>query len=310
MSNTQDPPAVLDPPIGYVDPPPGPHWCTELGAHPAACKVLGNDGAAPAVAGLEQGGRVLMVTRGQWSLLDLMRAVADIIGPAAWSISTWTVSAQQIEALGWMMAHGQITSIRFLLDKSYRRTKPQWAARMVELFGAHCMVESRNHAKFATMRNQAWNVSIRTSANLNSNPRMEHFDVEDDATAAAFLDGVFDELFALLPGAYTVERPEVYTAWASFLKEPPPPLDGVTRVDNTTGANRRGVADVNRRAVGPGNGGKASGYPVSLQGEPANGGGAPSCRSSTPAPWPQPSTPPNSIASNTFAGRSGASRWR
>jgi len=58
---------------------------------------------------------------------------------------------------------------------------------------------TRTHAKFAVITNDQWAVAIRTSMNMNENPRLEHLEVGHDPSLAAFLGGIVDEIWASEP---------------------------------------------------------------------------------------------------------------
>jgi len=56
--------------------------------------------AAEAIALLERDGTELVgLTRGQFSLADLLVAVLDKTGPAALSISTWTAASTSVQSM-------------------------------------------------------------------------------------------------------------------------------------------------------------------------------------------------------------------
>ena len=69
---------------------------------------------------------------------------------------------------------------------------------VADVFGPDSIRATRSHAKFVLIRNEAWAVLITTSMNLNLNPRIEQFEMTDDAARAdlfaEFADALFDEL--------------------------------------------------------------------------------------------------------------------
>lgn len=65
---------------------------------------------------------------------------------------------------------------------------------MLDRFG-DCIRTTRIHAKFVVIRNEQWNIVIRTSANLNKNVRLENFEIDDDKDFADFFQKFFDEAF-------------------------------------------------------------------------------------------------------------------
>lgn len=152
--------------------------------------------ATEAVAGLDLDGREIFgLTKGQFSLIDLIEAVLDRTGPAALSISTWTAANTDVSTALSLVASGRITAARWLVDLTFVRRCPQLAARIREAFGVDAVRVTKNHAKFSILQNETWRVVIRTSMNLNHNPRLEDFTVAHDPELAAFLDGVLNDLW-------------------------------------------------------------------------------------------------------------------
>lgn len=152
--------------------------------------------AAEAVAGLELDGREIFgLTKGQFSLIDLIEAVLDRTGPAALSISTWTAANTDVSTALSLVSSGRITAARWLVDLTFVRRCPQLAARIREAFGADAVRVTKNHAKFSVLSNATWQVVIRTSMNLNHNPRLEDFTVAHDPELANFLAATLDDLW-------------------------------------------------------------------------------------------------------------------
>jgi hypothetical protein len=152
--------------------------------------------ATEAVAGLDLDGREIFgLTKGQFSLIDLIEAVLDRTGPAALSISTWTAANTDVSTALALVASGRITAARWLVDLTFVRRCPQLAARIREAFGIDAVRVTKNHAKFSIIENQTWQVVIRTSMNLNHNPRLEDFTVAHDPVLADFLRATLDDLW-------------------------------------------------------------------------------------------------------------------
>ena len=55
---------------------------------------------------------------------------------------------------------------------------------------------SQCHAKFVLLANDAWRLVVRTSMNLNMNPRFEDFTIAHDPELFAFTDAILAELWA------------------------------------------------------------------------------------------------------------------
>ena len=65
---------------------------------------------------------------------------------------------------------------------------------LLDKFG-DCIRTTRIHAKFFVIRNEKWNIVVRTSANLNKNLRLENFEIDENKDFADFFQKFFDEAF-------------------------------------------------------------------------------------------------------------------
>lgn len=153
--------------------------------------------AAATIAGFDHDVDICGLTMGQFSLLDLIDAALRITGPAHVTISTWSAGFYDVEAAERFRDSGRLLSIRFIMDNGRKRGQAN-AVDVAQVFGAGCVRATKSHAKFAIITNKYWNVLITSSMNLNLNPRVEQFEMTDDAERAAlfaaFADAVFDQV--------------------------------------------------------------------------------------------------------------------
>ena len=153
--------------------------------------------ATAAVATLERDGCELFgLTKGQFSLTDMIEAILEKTGPADLSISTWTAANSDVSRMLELLRSGAIRSCRWLVDMTFMRRCPSLAAEIRAKFGADAIRVTRTHAKFCTITNNGWQVALRSSMNLNQNPRLESFQVGHDPELCNFLSGVMDEIWA------------------------------------------------------------------------------------------------------------------
>jgi len=137
----------------------------------------------------------VLLTKGQFSLIDLIRAVLERTGPADLVVSTWTAAGREIEDAAALLGDGRIRSLRWLVDFSFQSRRPDLCGALREAFGDETIRVTRNHAKFVLASNDAWSVVVRTSMNLNKNPRLEYVEVCDDRDLLGFYLWVVDEVF-------------------------------------------------------------------------------------------------------------------
>ena len=114
-------------------------------------------------------------------------------------MSTWTAAGADLTDAFKLLETGKLKSCRFLVDQTFQQRKPAFAAKIRELFGIESVRVTRNHAKFSLIKNDKWNLVLKTSMNLNFNPRLEDFDLQDSKELSDFLQGLMDEIYDRIP---------------------------------------------------------------------------------------------------------------
>lgn len=162
-----------------------------------------------AVGAIEHDCEIYGLTKGSWSLIDLIEHTLNATGPAAVTISTWTAANADIGFAMRLLANGSLTSLRFVVDFSFPSRQPAYCAALREAFGDDAIRITKNHAKFVLIRNAEWNIVLRTSMNLNENRRLESWELSDCPVMAGYLQEVVDELFSAQSPAETFGRKPV-----------------------------------------------------------------------------------------------------
>jgi len=152
--------------------------------------------AKDAIGVLSKDCEIYILTFGQFSLIHALTAILDQTGPADVNVSTWTAAHSHLEESAQLLDNKLITSLRFVVDRSFLTRQPAYCARMRGLFGDACIRTCRSHAKFMTIRNEKWTLGIRTSMNLNENPRLENLEISDDRSICDFLCDLVDDIFS------------------------------------------------------------------------------------------------------------------
>ena len=171
--------------------------------------------AAEAIEGLDHETEIFGFTRGQFSLLDLIVAVQRITGPCHLSLSTWTAAQHELDSLYALLQRGDITGSRWLIDYSMARREPAMTAQLRERFGWNNIRVAQVHAKFQVFQNADWKIVLRSSMNLNMNPRCEDFQIAHDPELANFLNGILDEIFAKQPKELADSKPYDIIKWCN-----------------------------------------------------------------------------------------------
>jgi hypothetical protein len=173
---------------------------------PRDIRELYQENATHAIEGFDHQTEIFGLTKGQFSLIQLICACLDVSGPAATVISTWTAAKKEIDSAGRLLADGRITTLRLLVDASFPARQPVYCAKMRARFGDRAIRVTQNHAKFVLMRNAKWDIVLRSSMNLNKNSRLEFFELGNDRALAEFLEGVVRKVFRIQKPTVGFER--------------------------------------------------------------------------------------------------------
>lgn len=150
---------------------------------------------AAAVGEITPGCEIFGVTKGDWSLVDLITYSLKTTGPANVIVCTWTAGGHDTSFTNDLLVDGSIKSLRFVVDLSFPSRQPSYCAALRQRFGDDAIRFTKTHAKFVTIRNATWNIVIRSSMNLNENRRMETWELSDSHAMAEWLDELVTQLF-------------------------------------------------------------------------------------------------------------------
>lgn len=173
--------------------------------------------AAEVLGELRAGARVVGVTKGQFSLLDLVEAVLEQVAPAYVLVSTWTPGKAEMERVLELLETGMISSFHLLVDRSFPTRHPYYVQQVEDICGDAAIRMTRTHAKFALIKAEKWRICIRTSMNFNRNPRLEQFDLDDDPRIYELFERVASELFADVPSGLRVAPDEIQRGFNRLL---------------------------------------------------------------------------------------------
>lgn len=150
---------------------------------------------ADAVGEITPGCEIFGLSKGQFSLVDIITHCLATTGPADVVISTWTAANADLGFANELLTAGAIRTLRFIVDFSFPTRQPEYCAALRERFGDGALRVTKTHAKFVVIRNENWNIVIRSSMNLNENKRLESFEVSDHAGMAEFCLDLCDHIF-------------------------------------------------------------------------------------------------------------------
>ena len=158
-------------------------------------RSFAGESAFRAIGNIEPGCEIYGFTKGQFSLIDLIEHCLSCTGPADVFIATWSAADADIKRAHKFLQNGRIRSLRFLVDYSFQSRKPDFCQELIATFGYDVLRVTVTHAKYVLIRNDNWNLMIRTSMNLNYNPRFENYEISDDLEFAEFQQAIIDEIW-------------------------------------------------------------------------------------------------------------------
>lgn len=155
-----------------------------------------------AIKPLNHHSRILGLTRGDFSLIDLIYSILKKIGKSKVICCTWSAGIKDANQVQWMLNSNLIDSFTLVTDHSYVTRQKKYALAIEDLFGKDNIRTSEIHAKFVLIQNDSWNICIRTSMNLNANKTCETFEIDDDLEIFNFYKKFIDETFKNTPSGF------------------------------------------------------------------------------------------------------------
>ena len=100
---------------------------------------------------IELGCEIFCLTKGDYSLIDIIEHVLNEIGRSDVVISTWTAAAADIKRAHDLLTDKSVASLRFLVDRSFPSRQPEYCVKLVQAFGKDAIRMTRSHCKFVLL---------------------------------------------------------------------------------------------------------------------------------------------------------------
>ena len=136
-----------------------------------SASLQSHDAIKQGVAELGQCQCLHFVSRGQWSMHELLEAMLRRSGPAAVFLTTWTVTEDPVRKIFLLKQEGLIKSLSCVLDYRIKGRKPK-PFQLLE-HTADRIALTQCHAKAAVVRGESLSLTCLSSANFSRNPRIE-----------------------------------------------------------------------------------------------------------------------------------------
>ena len=133
------------------------------------------------------------VSKGNWSLHELIEFILAQTGKADVTFCTWAIRQEPVRALLAMKEGGLIRTINCILD--YRASQRDIETTLLVESNFDKVVYKRSHAKVVVIESNDWKVAIIGSQNFTKNPRIECGIVTTELDAVNFhLNWMNDEI--------------------------------------------------------------------------------------------------------------------
>lgn len=180
-----------------------------------------NHNAKDVVSLIEPNFRLLGLTNGQFSLIDLIKAILDKIGKSDVVCVTWSAGIKDANQVSWMKNSNMLKSFTLITDHSYVNRQKAYAVALDDLFGSENIRTSEIHAKFTLIQNEKWNIVIRTSMNLNANKTCESFEIDDNKEIYDFYYSFVEHIMTNQPKGMVADTKSAQTNMNSFFDKEP-----------------------------------------------------------------------------------------
>jgi hypothetical protein len=158
--------------------------------------------AAETIGPIARGMSLFAVTRGQFSMIDMIQHCLNEIGGGEVSVWTWTIADYEIEAMESLLVREEIAGGTLIIDASADRRNQVMINRWRDRFGEDRVKVCKNHAKIARVWNTSYRLLLRGSMNLNFNPRFEQLDLSEGGEEFELVRKIEEEL-QVLPRKYS-----------------------------------------------------------------------------------------------------------
>lgn len=177
----------------------------ELFQKPAKYAYQPNATASDVVKPLQKNSRIIGLTMGHFSLIDLIHEILKKIGGGDVVIATWSAGIKDVNNIAWMVSTDMIKNLLLITDHSYVNRQKKYALQIAELFAPENIRTSEIHAKFVVISNANWKISIRTSMNLNANKTCETYEIEEGEESFNFYYNFAMSIAKEMPKGFTAD---------------------------------------------------------------------------------------------------------
>lgn len=161
--------------------------------HPAFVICKSPEKLNAIISALNTSDTVHFISKGDWSISDLVIALLNKYNPSELYFSTYSFREHQARQLFLAQDKGLITSINMLVDYRINVRTPEVMQLAANTFNRISYL--RIHAKVCVIDSPIGKISIAGSANWTSNPRLEQGVISTNPELANFHINWFNDIF-------------------------------------------------------------------------------------------------------------------
>lgn len=142
------------------------------------------DDVENAINALEKGKAIDFVSKGRWSMHEMLEFMLRKAGPSDVYFTTWTITEDPIRRLFMLKEEGLIKSLACILDYRIKDRKPAPFQLLQNIADQHVLTQC--HAKVTIVIGEELAYTCLSSANFSKNPRIEAGIIGEGRMRAAF----------------------------------------------------------------------------------------------------------------------------
>jgi hypothetical protein len=165
--------------------------------------IEGWKNAAETIGPIELGLNLFAVTRGQFSMIDIINYLLSQMGKSGVSVWTWVVADYEVEVMTALIDNDKLIEGNLIVDYSAGKRNPEVIESWRAKFGERSVKVCKNHAKISRIWNGQYRFLARGS--MNYNPRFEQLDLTEGGLDYELVERIEHEL-PILPRLHSSEE--------------------------------------------------------------------------------------------------------
>lgn len=139
---------------------------------------------ADIISELNEGDLVEYISKGRFSLHNIIEHLLKLTGPAEVTLVTWAMTEKPLRTLHRLKSEGMITELYCLLEHKVPGHNPKSFHFAKTFFNGIWL--ARCHAKSVVIENEKYGIVVSTSANLTRNLRIENGNIKVSQESVKF----------------------------------------------------------------------------------------------------------------------------